>query len=221
MTAVKSLLGVRVTTPNLTCLLEAGIPSLQALVREKQARFFNKIQQRNGLLDDPLWFVLQLLKKENQVMYSHISEIMEKQDHIESDRRDLIYKLLSKDGTRYKTYQAINPDLAVHPHYTSTSCTPYIEDYLRIAFTRFRLSSHRLRVEMGRWSRIPPEQRTCQCETGIQNEQHILVCPLTQDIRDKYGFGCNDLSSLFVGSNRETLCMLYACLSRLEQQRTQ
>ena len=53
MTGVKSLLGVRVTTPNLTCLLEAGKPSLKALVREKQARFFNKIQQRNGMLVTP------------------------------------------------------------------------------------------------------------------------------------------------------------------------
>ena len=95
---------MRVTKTNLTCLLEAGLPSLQALVREKQARFFTKIQQRNGMLDDPLWYVLQLLKKENQVMYSHISEIMEKQDHIESDRRDTIHKLQSKEGTRYKTY---------------------------------------------------------------------------------------------------------------------
>ena len=90
---------------------------------------------------------------------------------------------------------------------------------MRITFTRFRVSSHRLRVEMGRWSRIPPEQRTCQCETGIQNEQHILVCPLTQDIRGKYGLECKDLSSLFVGTNRETLRMLHACLSLLEQQK--
>ena len=61
-----------------------------------------------------------------------------------------------------------------------------------------------------RWSRIPPEQRTCQCETGIQNEQHILVCPLTQDISEKHGFGFSDPSSLFVGSNRETLHMRHA-----------
>ena len=113
------------------------------------------------MLDDPLWCVVQLLKKENQVMYSHLSEIMEKGDHIESDRRDMIHKLQSKEGTRYKTYLAINPDLSVHPLYTSTSSTPYIEDYLRITFTRFRLSAHKLRVEMGRWSRIP--QRMCQC----------------------------------------------------------
>ena len=121
------------------------------------------------------------------------------------------------EGTRYKTYQAINPELSVHLLYTNTSSTLFY--YLRVTFTRFRLSSHRLRVEMGRWSRTPPEQRLCQCETGIQNEQHILVCPLTQDIRLKYGYELTDLSSLFEGTNRETLHMLHACLSLLEQQK--
>lgn len=72
MTGVKSLLGVTITTPNLTRLLEAGTPSLQALVRQKQAKFFNKIQQCKGMLVDTLWYVLQLLRKENQVMNSHI-----------------------------------------------------------------------------------------------------------------------------------------------------
>lgn len=72
MTGVKSLLGAKVTTTNLTRLLRAGTPSLQALVRQKQARFFNKIQQCNGMLVDTLWYVLQLQRKENQVMNSHI-----------------------------------------------------------------------------------------------------------------------------------------------------
>lgn len=96
--------------------------------------------QRNGLLDDPLLYVLQLLKKENQVMYSHLYAVME-QDHIEGDRRDMFHKLLSKDATRLYTYKAINPNLSVHRLCTSANCTPYIEDYLRITFTEFRLSS--------------------------------------------------------------------------------
>lgn len=120
----------------------------------------------------------------------------------------MIHKLLSKDGARYKTYQAINANLSVHPLYTSTIPSPYIEDYLRIAFIRFRLSPHILCVEMGRWNRIPPELRTCQCETDIQNKQHALVCPLTKDIRNKYGCGFKNLSSLFVGSTAESSCSM-------------
>lgn len=216
MTAVKSLLGVRSTTPNLTCLIEAGLPSVQALVREKQRRFLIKMQQRHGMLDDPLWFVLEMTRKENKVMMGHLTEIVETLDNIDNDRRKMVEMIQAKEGTRYRTYQAINPDMSVHPLYTSNAL--YVEDHLRITFTRFRLSAHRLRVEMGRWSRTPPEQRVCSCKTGIQNEEHILVCPLTQEIRTKYGHDSIQLSSIFVNTNKIILVMLHACLSVIEHQ---
>ena len=40
----------------------------------------------------------------------------------------------------------------------------YIPDYLRTSFTRLRLMLHRLKVETGRWSRIPRNGRICQCD---------------------------------------------------------
>ena len=52
------------------------------------------------------------------------------------------------EATRSHTYIALNPELDVHPLYTKKSFT--IPDYLRISFTRYRLSSHMLRVEIGR-----------------------------------------------------------------------
>ncbi len=43
MDAVKALLGVRRTTPNLLCLLELGLPSLSGKVRDTQLRFIEKL----------------------------------------------------------------------------------------------------------------------------------------------------------------------------------
>ncbi|KAK2162527.1 hypothetical protein LSH36_97g07100 [Paralvinella palmiformis] len=44
-----------------------------------------------------------------------------------------------------------------------------------------RLSSHQLRVETGHWAQITFEQRTCEYNTGIQSEHHILLsCPRSQ-----------------------------------------
>ena len=61
-----------------------------------------------------------------------------------------------------------------------------IPEYLWIAFTRMRLSSHRLRIETGRWARLQREHRLCRCG-AIQDEQHVLQdCPLVQHIRDCY-----------------------------------
>ena len=75
-------------------------------------------------------------------------------------------------------------------------------DYLRINFTRFRTSSHRLRIETGRWSRIPHEQRLCECGEGVQNEQHIMTCPLLNDIRRRYDLSADMTFDEFIRSEK-------------------
>ena len=77
-----------------------------------------------------------------------------------------------------------------------------ISEHCRIAYTRIRTSSHRLRVETGRWARIPVESRLCGCG-GIQTEEHVLLrCNLTQDIRSAYPAvdECNSLAELLEGN---------------------
>ena len=78
----------------------------------------------------------------------------------------------------------MNPGLSIHPVYVGQSL---LDDALRIWFTRFRLSSHRLRIETGRWARIDANERFCQCGDVVQSEKHVLEdCPLVQHIRTKY-----------------------------------
>ena len=63
----------------------------------------------------------------------------------------------------------------------------YIPDSLRIAATRLRLSSHRLRLETGRWSRLPRAERVCRCAAdALQDEHHVVFhCPLSLSIRSE------------------------------------
>ncbi len=59
----------------------------------------------------------------------------------------------------------------------------------RVALTRFRLSSHNLAIETGRFVNIDREDRICMyCRQGaIENEYHfLLICPFYSDIRAKY-----------------------------------
>ena len=52
--------------------------------------------------------------------------------------------------------------------------------------SRFRLSSHELFIETGRYSNIPRQLRICKCcnMNVIENEFHfLLVCPLYRDLR--------------------------------------
>ena len=104
MTGVKTMLGVRTTTPNLMCLLEAGLPSVQAMIREKQAKFLRRMGTRQGMPDDPLWFALEMTKQENRVMNSHMEQVMNVLDHISTDKEELMERVRSNEGSKYRTY---------------------------------------------------------------------------------------------------------------------
>ena len=85
----------------------------------------------------------------------------------------------------------INPTSVVHRMYTATD--RYLADYRRIEMTRFRLGSHRLVVETGRWSRTPADRRLCTCGVvEVQDEAHVVFwCRFTSDLRGKFGVDVN------------------------------
>ena len=84
-----------------------------------------------------------------------------------------------------------------------------IPDYLRIAFTRLRVMSHTLKVETGRWSRTPLEQRLCCCnENEIQDERHVLLeCSMSTEYRINFGMlDYTSVHSLF-GNETHLKCL--------------
>ena len=59
----------------------------------------------------------------------------------------------------------------------------------KFALSRFRLSSHNLALETGRYYNIPKENRICTfCNMNkIESEYHfLLVCPLYAELRRQY-----------------------------------
>ena len=181
--AIKLLLGVRQSTSNDACLVEAGYPSLEAAIRYRQQKFLKMmIEERKDMVDDPLMFALELTAKDNRVTNRYIQDVLnEEGDIIENDMRKRKDKIRSSHRTKLRTYCLVNPDLSVHPTYTSEEI---VDDDYRVAFTRLRLSSHRLRIETGRWARIPQDRRICHCGMAVQTEQHVLCdCTLVSHIR--------------------------------------
>ena len=72
-------------------------------------------------------------------------------------------------------------------------CLDYLdfiyEKKFKTAFTKFRLSSHDLAIERGRYENIPRDERICKnCNLNmVENEFHfLLVCPKYRDLRRKY-----------------------------------
>lgn len=58
----------------------------------------------------------------------------------------------------------------------------------RSAYSKFRCGVAPIRIETGRYERLPVEERKCfHCQTAIEDEEHVLLtCPLYNDIRQEY-----------------------------------
>ena len=109
------------------------------------------------------------------------------------------------ESSRRITYKQLNwnlesPALYRHPNL-------YVPEHYRIAFTRMRLSSHHLKIETGRWSRIPRERRLCQCGS-VQDEVHVILhCPLLHSIRERFPtLNFNSINEVMTHDCESELC---------------
>ena len=133
--------------------------------------------------EEPLTIVYKFCEQNNTIAYRNLRKAVEYSCNAE-ERRHVAMRESAK--TKTVTYRLINPLFSVHDMYTSSD--HYVADYRRTEMTRFRVGSHRLKVETGRWSRLPRERRTCSCLAGgVQDEEHVVfVCEYTKDLREKY-----------------------------------
>ena len=83
---------------------------------------------------------------------------------------------------------------SLYKHLLSFEFKPYLDSVkinkFRTAFARLRVSSHRLRIETGRWSKptaIPVNERLCsECHTLDDEFHFVCECSLFRDLRIKY-----------------------------------
>jgi len=187
-TALKLLLGVRTTTINALCLIESGRPELASIIMKKRCTFIRKfIKNTSG--DEPLSRVLTICRSANTKMYQMLMYANDYVGDPESHSLDRVRNQCiarRNISSKIETYLDMNPELSMHSMYYSP--TVAVPDYLRVSFTRFRLSAHRLRVETGRWARTPREQRVCKCDNrSLQDERHVLfICKHTANLRMDY-----------------------------------
>ena len=162
----------------------------------------------NEDLDHPFTFAFKLIS-ENIPSYQFLSKAL--QFNVNANPLSSTLNVInekSTNRTKFNTYvNVLNMSLVVHPIYTSLEFVP---DYLRVTFTRILLMSHNLKIETGRWSRIPRERRTCPCEGNHpQTESHVLIdCVLTRTIRLGYpSLDSTDINTLLSeGTHLNLLC---------------
>ena len=124
--------------------------TISELIKKRALRFVKS--QFLGLQDDekPLVKIYKMCELNQTKGYRYIKGLL---TGVNDDGRNLSVKekFANEMGTKAITYRILNPQLKVHNVYKSDE---YINERERIIFTRFRLSSHNLNIEKGRWSRI-------------------------------------------------------------------
>ena len=178
MSSLKQLLGVRISTCNDIALLEAGVPSPRAYIVGRQQRFLQKLMARTDFSSSYIGTIMVEAQRVKSPMGKRITALLENSPTLTPSVEAAVRQ---SESTRRSIYRAVNPKLERVKLYSDSSCP----EYARIAATRIRLGSHRLRVETGRWSRLPRDQCTCSCpQNAVQDEPHVLLdCPLTRQLR--------------------------------------
>ena len=187
---IKQLLGVRKTTVTSLCLVELGCPEFRSLVAANQRKFFSQAwSERRGMIDDPLVHAVRIILDYNSPVSRYVHGLINNNvDDIGVSMEKMKTEVSTSQSNRVAMYRQINSELTVHAIYAENVSVDELE---RVNWTRMRLSSHSLAVEVGRWNRrgrgsLPMEERLCTCGQ-VQTEQHVIeVCPRTENIRRQW-----------------------------------
>ena len=170
---LRRTLDVRSNTPSLLLYIESGFLPIKALITARQLKFFNRYkEQLTG--NTPRVEMFQRLLGEPTKYLQHYIDISEKyqtvadvyresMDEVKNQVRDLA----AGGHYKYKIYTEINPNLDKSPFLTNLH--PLSRDVIR-----FRLGSHILPIETGRWSRKPRNDRLCERCGVVGDEKHAL-----------------------------------------------
>ena len=175
------------------------MPALKELVHKRTSAFLRKEMSADCTLDTPLIKIYKICESKRTGGFRFLENILN--PVAGNQQSSLVQNFTNATTSKAATYKMINPDLSRHEAYTTTE---YLNERERLAFTKFWLSSHHLKIETGRWARIAAEDRICDCGQGVQDESHVLfACPKTATVRQR--FGVNDVVYSDIG---ELMCSM-------------
>ena len=184
--ALKSCLGVKQGTTNDIVYQELNQPDIVATIQQRQFNFFKKYLdlQENECISKSLWNLYATLVNHNAPVNirNYYENLMENSSQANvSERRN---KIINSDATMSTTYVNITKC-----EYSQVIYKSFNNERNRICLTRWRLSSHKLYIERGRYAvpKIPREDRLCIICLEIEDEHHALfICRAHLFIRRKY-----------------------------------
>ena len=174
-TLIKSALGVRKSTANDLALIEAGLLNIKAVIQSRQYKFYEKyISDLNpGSARHTVFTTLRQNGTKYLQHYSNLFHAHESPQNIKTKhQQQLTEKIVryANDGnhSKYKLYLSFNPELKPADLTKSYS----------YKFSRLRLSSHSMPVELCRWNRMTRDVRLCnECKVFGDEKHYIYDCP--------------------------------------------
>ena len=154
--------------------IESGFLPIRALFLSRQLNFFKRYRDRADSSNTPRSRLFDRLTQEPTGYLQHYIDLGEKyvsvadiyKESAEEVKRN-VRSCASKDQYKFKTYVEINPTLQK---------SPFIENLHPLSrdIIRFRLGSHVLPIETGRWSRTVRANRICSNCKVLGDERHAL-----------------------------------------------
>ena len=170
---LKRCFGVRNNTPNNILYVESGFLPIKAIIYSRQLKFYRRFRDNvNENSRRAKMFQLLLNNKTNFLEhYETLDSKYERSEEILIESRNIlkqsIYNLANAGQSKFKMYVDINPDLTPSPFLHSVH--PIASDIIK-----FRLGSHYLPIETGRWNRTPRIERLCTTCGELGDEKHII-----------------------------------------------
>ena len=172
---LRAAMGVRTNCPILLLQIESGFLPLRCLIQSRELNFFRKFQKSlepNGIRIS----ILQHLMTHSTSFLDHYIKLDNKYANSDELKKEFSYNVKAKvrgfgedqaKHYKYWIYLQVNPELKPSPFLNRI-------DKVGKCMTKFRLGSHNLRIETGRWNRTPRENRLCAACGVLEDEQHIV-----------------------------------------------
>ena len=208
MRSIKQMLSVRTCTCHDLVHIDTGMPNAKSIIVDRQVKFLLKMRTFHN--NDFITRIIDLAIIVKTPMGNRI-HTLETQVHSRKDNffTDLRQSLRTSQSTRRQDYTMMNPELNISP-VLDPKCDNFIPEINRISVNRLRLGSHHLRIETGRWARIPRDERLCVCGGDIQSESRVLIdCPRSEHLRHNINIHPQCLYELF--NHRSTYLISEYC----------
>ena len=172
---IKSALGVRKSTANDLVLVESGLLSLKGMIYSRQYKFYETFisNLEPNSARQTVFLALRnngnkFLKHYSDLLHTHQSPSEIKSYHRQQNTDKVKHLASSDNHYKYQLYVMFNPDLK-----PADLSKPY-----SFSFSRLRLSSHSMPVELGRWNRMKRDVRLCGVCKTVGDEKHFIYsCP--------------------------------------------